>query len=77
MSRLCRLRSSSHGEDGKWAYEEIMRLRAAVQHEKDVDEAYKAEADALRKDADRYRWLRVADQVTVLKLSHYAFDACT
>jgi hypothetical protein len=30
MSRLCRLRSSSHGEDGKWAYEEILRLRRFV-----------------------------------------------
>jgi hypothetical protein len=30
------------------AADEIQRLQAAVQHEKDVAEAYKAEADALR-----------------------------
>ena len=34
-----------------------------------------AELESLRKDAERYRWLREADQGTVLKLSHYAFDA--
>ncbi|MGI9142244.1 MAG: hypothetical protein ACR2IJ_03535 [Fluviibacter sp.] len=30
MSRLCRLKTDSHGEDGKWAYEEIVQLRARV-----------------------------------------------
>ena len=33
--------------------DEIERLQAVVQHEKDVAEAYKAEADALRNDAER------------------------
>lgn len=27
MSRLCRLKTASHGEDGKWAYEEIIKMR--------------------------------------------------
>lgn len=27
MSRLCRLKNKSHGEDGKWAYDEIVSLR--------------------------------------------------
>jgi len=27
MSRLCRLKTDSHGEDGLWAYGEIVRLR--------------------------------------------------
>lgn len=27
MSRLCRLKNASHGDDGKWAHEEIKRLR--------------------------------------------------
>lgn len=27
MSRLSRLKSRSHGEDGKWAHDEIVRLR--------------------------------------------------
>ena len=30
MSRLCRLKNASHGEDGAWAYDEIVRLRAEV-----------------------------------------------
>jgi hypothetical protein len=31
MSRLCRLKSyTTIGEDGKWAYKEIVRLRARV-----------------------------------------------
>jgi chromosome segregation ATPase len=34
---------------------QVERLQAVVQHEKDVAEAYKAEADALRRDAERYR----------------------
>lgn len=27
MSRLCRLKTESHGDDGKWAYDEIVSLR--------------------------------------------------
>ena len=27
MSRLCRLKNATHGEDGLWAYNEITRLR--------------------------------------------------
>ena len=27
MSRLCRLKTASHGDDGKWAYDEIVTLR--------------------------------------------------
>lgn len=27
MSRLCRLKTANLGEDGKWAYEEIIKLR--------------------------------------------------
>ena len=30
MSRLCRLKTASHGEDGQWAYEEITKLREQV-----------------------------------------------
>ena len=30
MSRLCRLKTASHGEDGKWAYNEITHLRKQV-----------------------------------------------
>ena len=27
MSRLCRLKTKSHGDDGLWAYNEIVKLR--------------------------------------------------
>ena len=27
MSRLCRLKTASHGDDGQWAYDEIVSLR--------------------------------------------------
>jgi len=30
MSRLCRLKTKTHGEDGQWAYEEITKLREQV-----------------------------------------------
>lgn len=30
MSRLCRLRNKTHGEDGQWAYEEITKLRKTI-----------------------------------------------
>ena len=39
MSRLCRLRTKTHGEDGQWAYEEIQQLRQRVAElEKERDE---------------------------------------
>ena len=31
MSRLCRLRNASHGNDGQWAYSEIVGLREQVE----------------------------------------------
>ena len=31
MSRLCRLRNASHGDDGQWAYSEIVGLREQVE----------------------------------------------
>jgi len=30
MSRLCRLKTKTHGDDGKWAHQEITRLRAEL-----------------------------------------------
>ena len=30
MSRLCRLKTKTHGEDGQWAYKEITTLRQRV-----------------------------------------------
>lgn len=30
MSRLCRLKTASHGDDGKWAYAEIIKLKQAI-----------------------------------------------
>lgn len=39
MSRLCRLKTNTHGEDGKWAYSEIIRLRKDVCHQQSTIDA--------------------------------------
>jgi len=64
MSRLCRLKTASHGDDGKWAYGEIIKLRQAIESQAAEIEKYKALCDLLgdalelgwsplpRKDAD-------------------------
>lgn len=31
MSRLCRLRNKTHGEDGQWAYDEIVSQRKKIE----------------------------------------------
>ena len=59
MSRLCRLKTKSHGDDGLWAYNEIVKLRkqrdellaAAKLIFKDgpVDTAFVALSQAIRK----------------------------
>ena len=41
MSRLCRLKTASHGDDGKWAYDEIVKLRAELAKYRDALAAYK------------------------------------
>ena len=53
MSRLCRLRNASHGDDGQWAYSEIVGLReqvAALTKERDIKEhcIVQLEAEDLR-----------------------------
>ena len=50
MSRLCRLKTASHGDDGKWAYSEIVKLRSELA-------ALKAENESLKRDAERWRTL--------------------
>lgn len=57
MSRLCRLKTKSHGEDGLWAYNEITQLRAtieklqAIRREFDVENTrLLVENEKLRKD---------------------------
>ena len=46
-------RRGTESHERKMLCDEIERLRAALQYESDVAEAYKAEADALRKDVER------------------------
>ena len=31
MSRLCRLKTKTHGEDGQWAYDEIVKQRKQIE----------------------------------------------
>ena len=47
MSRLCRLRNASHGDDGQWAYSEIINLREQV-------EFWQKEAAGRRDDMANY-----------------------
>lgn len=42
MSRLCRLKCKSHGEDGKWAYNEIIRLRKELDESRAASQAREA-----------------------------------
>ncbi len=46
MSRLCRLKTASHGEDGKWAYEEITKLREQVAAQASEIESLRISYDA-------------------------------
>ena len=46
MSRLCRLKTASHGDDGKWAYEEIVSQRQRI-------EALTAQVGVLREALER------------------------
>lgn len=41
ISRLCRLRNKSHGEDGQWAYKEITKLREQIAAQAAVIEKFK------------------------------------
>ena len=59
-------RRGSESNERKMLCNEIDRLQAAVQHEADVAEAYKADADALRNDAERYRLLRRGQNWSVI-----------
>ena len=45
MSRLCRLKTKTHGEDGQWAYEEITKLREQVAEQSAVIEKLQAVCD--------------------------------
>ena len=42
MSRLCRLKCKSYGEDGKWAYNEIIRLRKELDESRAASQAREA-----------------------------------
>ena len=47
MSKLCRLRNASHGDDGQWAYSEIVGLREQVKF-------WQKEAAGRREDMANY-----------------------
>lgn len=59
MSRLCRLKTKSHGDDGLWAYNEIVKLRKQrdellaaaklVLGNASLDEGFTALTEAVRK----------------------------
>ena len=44
MSRLCRLKTKTHGEDGQWAYDEIVKLSQRVAElEKELSKCQESE----------------------------------
>ena len=46
MSRLCRLRTYKHGQDGQWAYEEITKLREQIAAQASEIESLRISYDA-------------------------------
>lgn len=65
MSRLCRLKTKSHGEDGLWAYEEITRLRGELAAAREENERLKAELEHAFRVLDKAEIC--ADQLAALK----------
>ena len=59
MSRLCRLRNASHGDDGQWAYSEIVALREQVKKLTKERDEYKSGFEAA---ASKYRNLKLQMQ---------------
>lgn len=45
MSRLCRLKTASHGDDGKWAHKEIVKLRAELENLKAENDILSAQLE--------------------------------
>ena len=59
MSRLCRLKTKTHGEDGQWAYEEITKLREQVAAQAAVIESLK---EALHYSLGAWEYDGVSDE---------------
>jgi len=55
MSRLCRLKTASHGDDGKWAYGEIIKLRQAIESQAAEIEKYKTLCDQMGAALEHYQ----------------------
>ena len=80
MSRLCRLKTASHGDDGKWAYKEIVKLRAELGNCNEVRNAtmielerVEAENAALELEVIR---LREALEWALCNISAEPFEWC-
>ena len=55
MSRLSRLKTATHGEDGKWAHGEITRLRAELEAAKADYSRLMEKHNALHMSARQHR----------------------
>ena len=69
MSRLCRLKSKSHGEDGQWAYDEIISLRQQLTE---------AQAEIAEREADELeleQWLEAAKDWSI-EIKHEGMADC-
>ncbi len=82
MSRLCRLKTKTHGEDGLWAYNEIVMLRKqrdelvkALEHERSIVAALDIVKDKFAWDTGsddqsrHYCWFRTGSSLNHIYLS--------
>ena len=67
MSRLCRLRNASHGDDGQWAYSEIVGLREQLAALAEQNERMRVALQAMVDEAfARNCGLKIADDALSL-----------
>jgi hypothetical protein len=80
MSRLCRLKTASHGEDGKWAYNEITHLRkqvATLTAQRDMAvEALKSLSHYVAFNGDDWVSKQAKQALAAITAAHYACPAC-
>ena len=69
MSRLCRLKTASHGDDGQWAYEEITKLREQVAAQAAlIDELQQNNSEYLLLiEAEKSEWRTAHDAALIYK----------
>ena len=79
MSRLCRLRNKTNGEDGQWAYEEITKLREQLAAKDAVIEklrsAFQTYIDEHEECTDADDWMAMMCSVEAHRVADEALAA--